>query len=805
MATSAETLSLDIVLQHAVNCLQASLLQEAERLFYTILQAQPNHPDANYYLGMMMAQANQPEAGLAYLKTALEANPDHGRCRLGYIEMLIQVGQIDTARKSLTQGRQRGLAGAEVEALAACLASKRKGAKRSGAVKRTSHTSPPGNSPASVDREINALVALLNAGRYAEIDSRARLLIGRYPNCGLAWKVMGVSLQMQGKNALTVLQKAAEFLPDDADAHYNLGNVQQILGQTDKAVASYRRTLEINPNDNQACNNLGHALTYLGQFNDAVGIYRQALAINPRDAVVHNNLANALVSLGQFDDAVASYHHALEIKPDYAEAFYNLGGLQNNLGQLDDAVTSYHRALEINPVYAEAHSNLGVTLQDLGLLDEALARFCRALEIKPDYADAYSNILFTLNYHPDKSSEEIFVAYREFDKRFGLPLREKWRPHNNSCETNRRLKIGYVSPDFRRHSCRHFLEPLLAHHDKRSAVEVYAYAELVQEDEVTTRYRGYVDHWVPTVGMADEALSERIRADGIDILVDLASHTGHIAKSRLPTFALKPAPVSLSWLGFGYTTGLTAVDYLLTDLASAPEGSEGLFSESPWRLETPGYVYRPAEDMGQVSHLPALARGHVTFGTLTRAVRINYRTIRVWSEILKRVEGSRLVIDSRNFRSVAMQDALAEKFAAHGVARERLEIGFHSPPWDVLRSLDIGLDCFPHNSGTTLFETLYMGVPFVTLAGRPSAGRLGSSILEGVGHPSLIARTEVEYVEIAAALALDLPKLVTLRGGLREKMETSPLMDEAGFARKVEAAYREMFEKWAGARIVGNK
>jgi predicted O-linked N-acetylglucosamine transferase (SPINDLY family) len=293
--------------------------------------------------------------------------------------------------------------------------------------------------------------------------------------------------------------------------------------------------------------------------------------------------------------------------------------------------------------------------------------------------------------------------------------------------------------------------------------------------------------------MSDDALSERIRSDGIDILVDLAGHT---AKNRLSVFARKPAPVSLSWLGFGYTTGLTAIDYLLTDTASAPEGSEGLFSETPWRLETPDYVYRPAEGMGQVSPLPASTRGHITFGTLTRAVRVNHRTIRVWSEILKRVEGARLVIDSRDFRETTVQDALAEKFAAHGIARERLEIGYHSPPWDVLRGMDIGLDCFPHNSGTTLFETLYMGVPFVTLAGRPSVGRLGSSVLEGAGHPEWIARTEDEYVELAVALASDQVRLAALRCGLRREMETGPLMDEAGFARKVEAAYREMWMKW---------
>jgi len=261
-------------------------------------------------------------------------------------------------------------------------------------------------------------------------------------------------------------------------------------------------------------------------------------------------------------------------------------------------------------------------------------------------------------------------------------------------------------------------------------------------------------------------------------------------------FARKPAPVSLSWLGYGYTTGLRAIDYFLTDAAGAPPGSEDLFSERPWRLATPGYVFRAAHDMGEVNDLPALHRGHVTFGSLTRSVRINHHSIRVWSEILRRLPGARLVIDSKNYRDAGMRAALAGRFAAHGVASERLELGFHSPPWDVLRGFDIGLDCFPHNSGTTLFETIYMGIPFVTLAGRPSVGRLGTSILQGIGHPEWIAGSEEQYVEVAVALANDLPRLARLRATLRNEMMASPMMDEAGFARKVELAYLEMFSNW---------
>lgn len=591
---------------------------------------------------------------------------------------------------------------------------------------------------------------------------------------------------------IVLLEKAVAIAPDNVGAWVNLGKALQHAGRISEAQAAYARALEIEPKQAEVAANLGNTLQALGRLDEAAASYRRALQIKPDLAEAHSNLGVALRALGRLDEAEVSLRRALEINPNFAEGHYNLGKALQGLERNDEAIACYQRTLVIKPDRAEAHNNLGTALKDLGRLDDALASLRRALQCKPDYALAHSNLLFILNYHPDKSAEEIYAAYQEYDQCFGLPYRSKWRDHSNNLERQRRLKVGYVSPDFRKHSTQHFLEPLLSQHD-RNTVEIYAYAELTQEDEVTARYRGYTDHWVSTRGMSDDALAERIRADGIDILMDLAGHT---AQNRLSVFARKPSPVSVSWLGYGYTTGLTAVDYFLTDETSAPKGSEGLFSETPWRLATPGFAYSSAKGMGEVGPLPAAGQGCVTFGTLTRAVRINHRTIRVWSEILKRVAGSRLVIDSCNFADCPAQEGLAAKFAAHGIGRERLDIGFHSPPWDVLRSMDIGLDCFPHNSGATLLEALYMGVPFVTLAGRPSVGRIGSSILKGAGHQEWIARTEDEYVEKAVALASDLPALACLRAGLRTEIESSPLMDEAGFARKVEAAYREMWVKW---------
>ncbi|MBK9574713.1 MAG: tetratricopeptide repeat protein [Rhodoferax sp.] len=643
--------------------------------------------------------------------------------------------------------------------------------------------------------DTRALVALFTSGRYAEAVTLAAPLTQRFPHHEFAWKMLAAALSRLGchADALEPMQKAVALSPDDAEAHSNLGATFKALGHLQEAQASYQRALQIKPDYVQAHYNLGNTLQALGQLEQAEMSYRNALQLAQDFAPAHFNLGNALKTQGRLDDAERSYLNAVRIKPDHAQAWCNLGATLQALGRLHDAEASYRRALHVQPDYADAYSNLGNTLGDLGKMDAAQASYQRALRIKPDHTEAFSNLLFALNYHPDKSAQEIFAAYNGFEQRFGQPHRGAWPAHSNPRTPQRRLKVGYVSPALRQHSSRHFLEPLLAQHD-HSVVEVYAYAELAREDAVTARYKGYVDHWVPTRGMSDDALAQRIRDDGIDILVDVAGHT---AGNRLQVFARKPAPVSLHWLDFGYTTGLSAIDYYLTDWPTVPAGSEALFSETPWRLDGPGLVYRPAESMGKAGPLPAAGQGFVTFGSLTRAVRINHHTVRIWAELLKRVPKARLVINSGDYRTAAMQDELAKRFAAHGITRERLDIGHHSPPWDVLRQIDIGLDCFPHNSGTTLFESLYLGVPFVTLAGRPSVGTLGSAILHGLGHPEWIADSEAQYVAIAVTLAADLPKLAATRAGLRAEMQASPLMDEAGFARRVEAAYRGMFKAWS--------
>ena len=812
-------------LQQATVCQQTGLFEEAIDLYNSIIKIDPNNHKAYFNLGLLLLEKHNPATALPLFENAVNNCPEHGPYWLAYIDTLVEDEQYETAKELLNNAIQAGLQGKETDELKVRLENILEDLlprKNSIVLHSAHHVKEP------AIEDINKQIALFEGCEYDKCESMARSLHEKFPENGFFLKALGLSLKMQNKfnEAISTLQNALNFSPDDRELPHNIGDIFHTLGHFDKAKEWYLSSLDINSDSaethfalansllelNDAENaekhyiaalkirqdfaevrfNLGHLYQRLNRLTDSQHQYEKAIEFKSNYFKAYSNLGIVLQMQGNLKDAENCYKKALQINPKFTDSHINLGACFKDQGRYGEAEKCYRKALRIHPDNALCHSNLGSVLKEQGKINEAEEQLRYALKLSPDSREIHSNLLFLLNYHPDKSGEAIFAEYRNFDSRFGIPHYHEWQQNRNTPQYRRRLKIGYVSPQFKLHSIRHFFEPLLAHHDKNK-VEIFAYAEMTSEDSVTKRYRSYVDQWRTTVGMSDAALANQIREDKIDILVDLAGHTAH---NRLGMFALKPAPVSMHWLDFGYTTGLSAIDYYLTDKATVPEGSENLFSEAPWRLKTPSIVYRPAEGMGEVSPLPANKRGYITFGMLTRAVRINHRTIRVWSEILKQVKGSKLVIDSNNFRDATMQREMATMFLNHGIEPERLQISYHTPPWDVIRDFDISLDCFPHNSGTTLLEILYMGIPFITLTDRPSVGRLGCSILEGMGHPEWIAGTEEEYIAIAVDLATDFNRLETIRSGLRQEMENSPLMDEPAFAEKIERVYKKMFQKW---------
>jgi predicted O-linked N-acetylglucosamine transferase (SPINDLY family) len=750
----------------AVRLHDSGAVAEAERIYRAVLLQAPRHPDALHLLGMAQLQQGRVGEAVRLLRQAVQVQPGSAFFH----------AHLGAALK----------AAGEFAAALACYDE---------AVRLR---------PDFADAHNNRGVLLRDLGRDELAEQAFRRALSLAPQFADAWNNLGQVLRAYGKSrqARECFERAVASDPRHAHAHANVGEALQHDGDAKGAEAAYRRALAIQPHFADALNGLGSLLMGEGRIDEALAQFTDAVSALersdlPRAQQVAGLLTKArLLSLQErFVEAERACRRALQLDPDLSETHTRLGTILQALGRREEADLHYARALELDPQRSDARSNRASVLTAKGEIDASVAEYQRLIALESTQSVFYSNLLFALNYHPTRPAEQIFEAYLEYDRAFGLPQRATWRPHANSRAPGRKLRIGYVSGDFKVHSVAFFLLPLLQNHD-RSRFELTAYSQSPAEDHVTAMYKACFDHWAPTHALDDAAFAERIRTDQIDILVDLAGHT---KGNRLPVFARKPAPVSVSWLGYGYTTGLSAIDYFLTDEFTAPPGCEHLFSETPWRLPGTCYAYLPPVNAGAVGPLPALANGHIRFGTLSRAIRLNEPTLQAWAAILQRVPGSRLVIDSRDFLEPVSREPLVARFAALGIERERLEIDYRTPPWDVLRSIDIGLDCFPHNSGTTLFETLYMGIPYVTLAGRPSVGRMGGSILRGVGHPEWIAASAQEYVDIAVRLAADPAALAALRPALHQAMTQGPLMDGAGFARRVEEAYTQMFERWAAS------
>lgn len=612
-----------------------------------------------------------------------------------------------------------------------------------------------------LDAAINEILILLQNNNFIKAEKLAEKLTELHALNPISWNTYGACLRKTKKNieSLEALKKAYALSNYNPDIIYNIGVAYDDLHQFNEAIEFYKKAIELNENHYEAYNNLG---------------------------VCYKNIQ-------EIDKSIEAFKKALLIKKDYSAAYNNLAVSLKEVGKFKDALLYLRKAIDIDSLNAQAYNNIGNILQQCSDIQGSIDNYIKSININPTVEEFFNNLLFTLNYHPDMSQEDIFDFYKEYDRRFISPLIQFQKPFQNNRDINRKLRIGYVSPDFKSHSASYFLEPLLANHDK-SKFEIFAYAQLLQEDDITQKYKQYIDSWIITTNMGDQELVDKIILDEIDILVDLAGHT---AGNRLKIFGYKPAPVSVSWLGYGYTTGVSTIDYFLTDKITTPYGCEKNFSEKIWRLENPSLVYRaPIEKVGILNELPALKNGYITFGTLTRAIRINQYTIQAWSYLLTMVPNSKLIINSRDFADKHSYENLIEDFNKFNIDASRLEIGYTKSPWDVMRKIDIGLDCFPHNSGTTLFEMLYMGIPYITLAFRPSVGRIGSSIVTGLGVEEWIAYTLDEYVEKLILLSKDIQNLSLIRQSLRTEIQKSLLMDEKGFVKKVENAYIEMFAKW---------
>lgn len=599
------------------------------------------------------------------------------------------------------------------------------------------------------------------AGRLADAQASYRQILAQQPRHPDALHLMGVIALQAGRYAVAIemISAAATLTPNAAEIHANLGE-------------AYRRD---------------------GQLRPAAASLQRSLALDPSNANAHNNLGIVQKDLGHLSDAEQGFRHALALRPDHAEALNNLGGLLKDLGQRDDALTCFLHAAELQPGLFDVHTNLGNLYWDLGRLDESLASFRRALEIDPGSAKTHSCFIFVQQFHPTVTSETIRAEVRQWNDRHAAPLRGTIAPHRNDRQAERRLRIGYLSPDLRDHVVGLNVLPLFRHHD-RTQFEVFAYIDVPKPDGITAQFRELADGARVVIGQSHEQVAAAIRADQIDVLVDLALH---LAENRLPVFARKPAPVQVTFAGYPGTTGLETMDYRLTDpYLDPPNEFDALYAERSVRLPHSFWCYAPLSPEPAVNPLPAGTRGGVTFGCLNNFSKSNASTWRLWARVLRAVANSRLLLLAP---VGSPRQRVAEVLAAEGIEPARLEFVAPVPRREYLASyhrIDLGLDTLPYNGHTTSLDSFWMGVPVVSLVGATVAGRGGFSQLSNLGLPELATRSPDEFVGVAQQLACDLPRLAALRAGLRERVARSPLMDAPRFTRDVEAAYRTMWRTW---------
>lgn len=530
-----------------------------------------------------------------------------------------------------------------------------------------------------------------------------------------------------------------------------------------------------------------------GRWAEAEARYRELLIQDRNHAEAHYNLGCVLSSTGRPASAIACFRAALAVRPNFPEAVNNLGNALRAAGQIQESAFAYRAATAMKPDFALAWNNLGAAMKDLGRMEDAVTCLDRAIAADPTHAGYASNRAYSVYYLPGQSPADHRREAEKWAAVHAASLRPARISHANDRSPERRLRIGYVSPDFREHCQTMFTLPLFSHHD-HATVELYCYADVARPDRFTDRLRAQADVWRPVAGLSDEQLAAGIRADGIDLLVDL---TVHMAGNRLPVFARQPAPVQVTWLGYPGTTGLDTMTWRLTDRRLDPPGERDQFyTERSYRLPDAFWCYDPLTTEPAVNALPAATAGPVTFGCLNNFCKLHDGVFELWRRILAAVPGSRLLL-------LAPPGEVREPLAGKlGIDPSRLEFTAFVPRADYLalhHRIDVMLDPFPYNGHTTTLDALWMGVPVVSLCGETAVSRAGLSLLTPVGLADLVALTPDDYVARAVQLAPDHERLAALRASLRGRLERSPLMDAPRFARHLETAYREMWRDWCAS------
>ncbi len=767
-------------------------VEEAEQLYRAILACQPTHADALHGLGVLAHQAGRSELAAQLIGDALAQRVEptfHNNLAL----VLLALDRPHEALASVYRALE--LRPAYPEAFNALGNVQQKLCLREEAI--SSYEKAVSLRGDYADAYGNLAKALLEKSEGDAAMRACEKALELHPACAESQNTMGNILRAKGRfdEALERYDRALESRPYYAEAFNNKASLLLVLKRTDEAMIAVRCALACRSEFPAAIATHGAILAIEGKLDEALPYFEKSAALDPYFIEAHNNLGAALLQLDRTEEAIAAYERAIALSEEEAQApsHFNLATTLLGGNSVDKAIASFNKALTANPNMLAAHNNLGVALQNKGLADEALAAYGKVIEIDPQYAAAYCNKLMAMQYAERYTNDDVLEAARAFGAVFDHP--DPSLSERNNLSPERKLRIGYVSGDFNAHPVGFFTVGSLSAHDK-SQFEIFCYYNCVSVDSITEAFIGIADHWRSIIGKSDLEIAKIISEDEIDILVDL---TGHTNKTRIPLFGLKPAPVQVHWVGYTGTTGLPSIDYLILDPISAPPGSDRWYTEALVRLPYGRFCYKPMTPDIEILDPPSLAGMPVTFGCFNNITKLVPSVIRLWSQLLNSVPGSRLLLKSKSLTEASVRMGLLNAFSESGLDSQRIELRGASGYVEMLRQyndVDIALDPFPFGGATTTCDAFWMGVPVITLPGDRLASRQTLAFACFMGHEDFAASSPEDYVARASALADDPRRLKEIRHGLRSALLTAPFSDGPKFTKGLEEAYRIMWRRY---------
>ena len=651
-------------------------------------------------------------------------------------------------------------------------------------------------------KNIKFILELFNSNKLIEAKKEINKQIEIYPDSSILYNILGavLSAQDQFDESIKNYNKSIKINPDYAQAYNNLGIVFQKLNKDEEAIQNYKKAIDLKSNFSEATNNLGNAILKLKKPKEALEYFKKALQINSNYAEAYYNMGIAYELLGDTKTAIENLQKAITVKPNYAEAYNSMGLIFSNEMEFDKSMVSYKKAIEIKPDYEKPYNNLGNLFEDLGKYDEATEKYHQAIKIKPDYALAYSNLLFNLNYKTNfdphlylSEAKNFRINCKTIKKKLSWQYQYEQKP--------KKLKLGFVSADFGNHPGGYFTLSTLRELRNKN-FDLVAYSCWDRTDEFVHHFRPLFSKWSSIEYKSDEEIVEEIFKDGIHILIDLQ---GHSAKNRLPIFIYKPAPIQATWLGQG-STGIPEIDYFIGSPHITPKNEEKYYVEKVLRLSEISQTFTPPDYDIKINNLPATKNNFLTFGSTNKLTKINDDVISLWSKVLLSIPDSKLLLRSRELSSKKIADNTLARFKKFNVDKSRLILEGKADTrkefLETYKQIDITLDTFPFQGNTSTCESVWMGVPVLTLKGDRYLFHFGESINSNLKMFDWIAKDQKDYIAKAIMLSSNFNMLENIRKNLRQKMLESPVGDAQAFSENFSNMLWKMWQTFSNKKNV---